>query len=149
MSYMANEWLLFLFDIYWRVRLAPSKILPAENELQMLKLQSLWYTFIKNHETFITWNVSLEFRDWVNNYPHIASAAKRLTSSYLLSAFTLEIYNGGFWHIGEQPGDSRADIDIKRSSRTNFSFWQTRGTVTSSLGTAQIPRFKTLLEDST
>ena len=29
-----------------------------------------------------------------------------------------ERYNGGFWHIGEQPGDSRADIDIKRSSRT-------------------------------
>ena len=30
----------------------------------------------------------------------------------------IERYNGGFWHIGEQPGDSRADIDIKCSSRT-------------------------------
>ena len=30
----------------------------------------------------------LGFRDWVNNYLDIASAAKRLTSLYLLSVFT-------------------------------------------------------------
>ena len=32
-----------------------------------------------------------------------------------------ESYNGEFWNSGEQPGDSRADIDIKRSSRTLLS----------------------------
>ena len=31
----------------------------------------------------------LGFRDLVSNYPNIASAAKRLTSSYLPSVFTL------------------------------------------------------------
>ena len=70
----------------------PSKQLPAENKLHMLKLQNLWYTFIENHEIFITWVTyiySIFVTDRVNNYPHIASAAKWLTSLYLLSVFTL------------------------------------------------------------
>ena len=34
-------WVVGDFYLAYRVRLAPSKILPAENELQMLKLQKL------------------------------------------------------------------------------------------------------------
>ena len=60
-----------------------------------------------------------------------------------------EMYNGWFQ-------DSRADIDIKRSSRTPLCHFdklegqcKKPGDSASSLGTAQISRFKTLLEDST
>ena len=53
-----------------------------------------------------------------------------------------EMYNGWFQ-------DSRADIDIKRSSRTLLCHFDKLEGQHEQPGTAQISRFKTLLEDST
>ena len=79
---------------------------------------------IELREIAINHSSDISTKDFTNIYRECTAELYLffVNDTTLASNNALERYNGWFWHIGEQPGDSRADIDIKRSSRTNFSF---------------------------